>query len=124
MMHSNRMGYADGLLINFYKVLNPNQARLNVGPDLGPNCLTISLIRKYFFLKKLIFSRVDDKNMKNTQLQELKKMVTFLIAYTYHHSLNVRAQLPSRARGLSFYLTILCVVGAANSSSPMRLENV
>ena len=32
--------YKCRLLINFANSMDPDQARRNVGPDLGPNCLT------------------------------------------------------------------------------------
>ena len=45
------------LLINFATILDPDQDRQNVGPYLDPNCLTLIVFLKYFFLKKLIVKK-------------------------------------------------------------------
>ena len=39
------------LLITYANSLDPDQARRNVGPDLGPNCLTLMVLPKEFFEK-------------------------------------------------------------------------
>ena len=47
------------LLITFANNLDPVQARQNVGPNLGPNCLTLMVFLKEFF------ERVDfEKNLQ------------------------------------------------------------
>ena len=42
------------LLITFVNSLDPDQAEQNVGPDLGPNCLTLWWYSWKLFMKKLI----------------------------------------------------------------------
>ena len=42
------------LLITFVNSLDPDQARQNVGPDLGPNFLPLRYYSRKKFLKKLI----------------------------------------------------------------------
>ena len=37
------------LLITFANSLDPDEDRQKVGPDLGPNCLTLIVILKEFF---------------------------------------------------------------------------
>ena len=50
------------LLINVANILEPDQARQNVGPDLDLNCLHPDGIPKCF-LKKLFFKKsADEKN--------------------------------------------------------------
>ena len=39
------------LLIIFANILNPEQDRQNVGPDLDPNCWTLIAFRKEYFEK-------------------------------------------------------------------------
>ena len=39
------------LLINFAAILDPDEDQQNIGPDLDPNCLTLIVFLKYFFLK-------------------------------------------------------------------------
>ena len=54
------------LLIVFANSLGPDQARQNVGPDLGPNCLTLWWYSWMNFSKKLILKKNQQttKNMK------------------------------------------------------------
>ena len=50
------------LLINVANILEPDQARQSVGPDLDPNCLHPDGIPKCF-LKKFFFKKsADEKN--------------------------------------------------------------
>ena len=43
--------------------LDPDQAKQNVGPDLGPNCLTLTLMVLVKFFSKVNFEKksADDK---------------------------------------------------------------
>ena len=50
------------LLITVANILDPDQARQKVGPDLDPNCLTLIIFLKEFFEKvDLKKKSADDK---------------------------------------------------------------
>ena len=55
------------LLITFANSLDPDQDRLNVGPDLVPNGLTLIMVLKEFFEKVNFQKKSADNNkgMKN-----------------------------------------------------------
>ena len=57
------------LTITFTNCLEPDQARQNVGPDLDPNCLTLS----WYFWKMLLKKKVNFKT-KNQQTTKLPSM--------------------------------------------------
>ena len=70
--------YFGCLLITFANSLNPNQAQQNVGPDLGPNCLTLMVILKNF-LKKSILKKIRGQinSIKNYPAGKELKATTF-----------------------------------------------
>ena len=51
------------LLVTFTNSLDPDKARQNVGPDLGPNCLTLMVFLKEFFEKE----DFEEKNQQTTE---------------------------------------------------------
>ena len=60
------------LLIAFANSLDPDQARHNVCPDLGPNHLTLRLFLEEFFFKKLTLKKVSRRQQKHEKLEDLK----------------------------------------------------
>ena len=53
------------LLITFANSMHPDQARQNVGPDLGPNCLTLDDIPDYFFFSEKVDFEKKQQTTKN-----------------------------------------------------------
>ena len=71
--------------IIFANNLEPDQDRQNVGPDLDPNCLTLSgSVPERVSLKKLILKKSvaeDNKSMKNyPAFKELKELKFHLVS--------------------------------------------
>ena len=69
------------LLITFANSLDPDQARLNGGPDLDPNCFTHWWYsRNIFFLKKLILKKQQTaKTLPSRQRIKMKWHITNLL---------------------------------------------
>ena len=55
------------LLITFENILVADQARQNVGPDLDPNCLTLSCYSRKNFSKKFIVKKKISRGQKSMQ---------------------------------------------------------
>ena len=60
------------LLITFANSLGPDQDRQNVSPDLDPNCLTLIVLLKEFFLKKLTLKKVSRRQQKYEKLPRVQ----------------------------------------------------
>ena len=52
------------LLIIFANSLDQDKDQQNVGPDLDPNCLTLTVFLKDFFFKKLILKKSQQTTAK------------------------------------------------------------
>ena len=61
--------------------LDPDQARLNVGPDLGPDCLTLMVFLKEFFEKVDFEKKISQQQSMQHYLEgiELKTQDTEMI---------------------------------------------
>ena len=56
--------------------LDPNQARQDVGPDLGPNCLTLLMVFPKEFFKEVDFEKIS-RRQKSMQNYAVGKDLTF-----------------------------------------------
>ena len=61
------------LLITFANILDPDQARQNVGPDLDPNCLTLRCYSWKMFLKKVNFKKKSADDIKACKITQHAK---------------------------------------------------
>ena len=67
------------LLITFAKSLDPNQAQLNVGPDVDPNYLALSVFLKAFFEKSIFeIKKLTDSKKKTLHNYPAFKDLTYL----------------------------------------------
>ena len=63
------------LLIIFANILDPDQDRLNVGPDLDPNCLPLRLmVLLKEFLKNVDFEKIQQTTKKHSKLPSMQKV--------------------------------------------------
>ena len=75
--HSNSLpasGDFCRLLLIFANSFDPDQDRQDVGPDLDPNCLTLTVFLKDFFFKDNFEKKSadDNKSMKNDPASRIK----------------------------------------------------
>ena len=63
------------LLITFANSLVPYQARQNVEPDLDPNCLTLMVYLKDFFLEKVNFKKKNRRQKSMQNYRECKELM-------------------------------------------------
>ena len=69
------------LLIAFVNSLDPDQARQNVGPDLGANCLTLMVSLKVYF-EKVNFEQNQQITKKSCKITQLSNSSSY--KYHYH----------------------------------------